>query len=176
LGAICDQVGAYFMGGDIENWPGKDPRVQVADALDADSYPQEWGDYLVVTSPVYQNKRLGDYCNGPTPNTKVKGRRDYGIGLGRALHPNNLARVTGRPKRAEDYWMLHRRAAQLWPDRCLVNVDSPIAERWTDLLVSLGYSVVTNVQVKTQRYGGLSNADKRADHECLLVAVRGGCR
>jgi hypothetical protein len=102
LGALCDRRRTTFTGTDIEVWPGHDPRVVQADAADPASYPA--GSFTIITSPVYLNKRCADYRNGPTPRTKTEGRRDYGIALGRALHPDNLARFTGRPSRARDYW------------------------------------------------------------------------
>jgi hypothetical protein len=171
LGSLCDEIGATFTGGDIEVWPGHDPRVLRADALDAWSYPMpHW--FTVVTSPVYLNKRLADYADGPKPTTKVKGRRDYGISLGRALHANNLARHTGRASRSDAYWTLHAQAAKHWRHRVLLNVDGPLAEGWTGTLHTLGYRVDRAIPVYTQRYGGLHNADKRAEFEVLLVATR----
>ena len=166
LGALCDELGCRFMGGDIEDWPGKDDRVFIADALDAKLYPQD--PFIVVTSPVYQNKRLGDYCNGPTPNTKTKGRRDYGISLGRALSSKNLARVTGRKSKEADYWALHRIAVKNWPDRVIVNVDSPISARWQDLLIEAGYTALDIHKAYTRRDRGVGCAD----HEVVLVARR----
>ncbi len=170
LGALCDRLGVRYEGGDIEDWPGKDPRVQIADAMDLTSYPIE--PFTVVTSPTYVNKRLGDYANGPGPNTVLKGRRDYGIGLGRALHENNTARYTGRPKKADKYWEMHTKAACCWGDTAIVNVDGPIADGWVKLLSAVGYDVCANIEVVTPRYGGLSNADKRAPAEAILVATR----
>ena len=174
LGALCDELGATYSGGDIEDWPGHDPRVALADATVADSYPVE--PFTVVTSPVYLNKRLADYANGPLPTTKVKGRRDYGISLGRPLHANNLARTTGQHARhdeGEAYWRLHREAAKHWGDGVVVNVDEPIAYGWGTILIGLGYWVGPIIPAYTRRYGGLSNADKRAEHEVVIVAQRG---
>jgi hypothetical protein len=169
LGALCDRLGAIFSGGDIEDWPGHDPRVIVADATDPAGYPPE---STTVTSPVYANKRCADYANGPTPRTKTKGRRDYGIALGRALHPNNLARFTGRPARAARYWQGHADAVKHWGDRVLLNVDLPISEAWQRLLVDHGYRIEQAIPAYTRRYRGLRNAGKRAKHEVVIVAVR----
>lgn len=168
LAALCDEVGATFTGTDIEDWPGHHPFVGLGDSTDGESYPPE--PFTVVTSPVYLNKRLADYANGPLPTTKVKGRRDYGISLGRALHANNLARHTGKPGRAGKYWNLHAECVQWWGDRALVNVDSPIADGWVSLLAAKGYRIEDVIEVRTQRYGGLDNAEKRADYEVLIVA------
>lgn len=170
LAALCDQLGVTFSGADIEVWPGHDPRVAVGDALDPASYPV--GPFTVVTSPTYQNKRLSDYPNGPTPNTKIKGRRDYSLSLGAPLHPDNLARTTGRAARAADYWRLHTEAAKHWPDRVFLNVDEPISGQWQWLLVGDGYRIERIIPAYTRRYGGLHNAEKRAEHEVVIVARR----
>ena len=84
------------------------------------------------------NKRCADYPNGPTSRTKVKGRRDYAIALGRALHPFNLARYTGRPRRAQLYWESHAEAVKYWGERVVLNVDEPISERWQACSSSTG--------------------------------------
>lgn len=170
LANLCDEVGATYSGGDIEEWPGADHRVALADATAEASYPPK--PFTIATSPVYQNKRLADYANGPLPTTKVKGRRDYGISLGRALHANNLARHTGKPSRAAAYWRTHIDAVQWWGDRVLVNVDSPIADTWALMLNECGYHIEQWTPVYTQRYGGLDNADKRAEYEILMVGTR----
>jgi hypothetical protein len=170
LAALCDEIGATFTGGDIEEWPGHDHRVVVASALDATTYPTT--PFTVVTSPVYVHKRCADYCNGPTPTTKTKGRRDYGIALGRALHPDNLARTTGRPARAADYWRGHADAVKCWGDRVIVNVDEPIVDGWVAVLTDAGYEIAAVVPAFTRRYGGLDNARLRAAFEVVLVAER----
>jgi hypothetical protein len=170
LSALCDELGLTFTGGDIEDWPDHDQRVAIADALDPASYPA--GRHTVVTSPVYVNKRCADYANGPTPTTKTKGRRDYGIALGRALHPRNLARLTGRPSKREAYYREHGEVAKLWPERVLLNVDLPISEPWQELLVGHGYEIEQVVPAFTRRYGGLANADNRAEHEVVIAASR----
>lgn len=170
LGALCDRLGCTFTGCDLEDWAGHDPRVVVGNATDPASYPT--GPFVVVTSPTYVNKRLADYPNGPTPNTKLRGRRDYALSLGRALHPLNTARFTGRPAKAERYWQLHADAVKHWPDRVIVNVDSPISERWRLLLADVGLRTVLVLPAVTKRYGGLDNAEKRATHEDVILAER----
>jgi hypothetical protein len=172
LAALCDRIGAVFSGSDIEDWPGHDPRVVVADARDAASYPVR--PFTIVTSPVYENKRCCDYPNGPTINTKVKGRRDYGIALGRALHPHNLARWTGGQTAAKTagYYAGHAGAVKHWGDRVILNVDLPISEPWQRLLVEHGYSIIDVIPAFTRRYGGLDNAEKRAEYEVVIVATR----
>ena len=171
LGALCDRIGARYTGADIEIWEGHDPRVAYGNARDPLSYPNS-SHYTVVTSPVYVNKRLADYPNGPTPNTKTKGRRDYALSLGRPLHADNFARTTGRPSRAPAYWDLHAECAKLWPRRVIVNVDEPIGIRWCALLQDVGYRVCDVRPARTRRYGGLDNADKRASCEVVIVAAR----
>jgi hypothetical protein len=125
-----------------------------------------------MCSPVYLNKRLADYPNGPTPTTKIKGRRDYAIALGHALHADNLARATGHPSRAARYWQGHGDAVKHWGWRAIVNVDEPISVEWQDLLRNNGFVIHDVIPVFTRRYGGLANAEKRADHEVIIVATR----
>jgi hypothetical protein len=170
LGRLCDEMGVSFSGGDIEVWEPHDPRIVWADALDPLSYPTRL--FTIVTSPVYVNKRCADYPNGPTPNTKTRGRRDYGIALNRALHPDNLARTTGRPSNEEDYWRLHPEAVSQWDQRVILNVDEPISKRWQQILVDVGYRIEQVIPAYTLRYGGLHNAEKRAPHEDIIVASR----
>jgi hypothetical protein len=174
LAALCDQLGAFFTGGDIEVWRDHDPRVVMADACDPAGYPPL--PFTVVTSPVYLNGISSDYKEGPTPTTKLKGRRAYGISLGHALHPGNLARtvVRSRPdKGAADYFPGHGDAVKYWGDRVIVNVDLPMSDGWQGLLTEHGYVVTDVIAAFTHRYGGLDNAEKRADHEVVIVATRG---
>jgi hypothetical protein len=170
LGALCDEIGATFTGTDIEDWPGHDRRVVVGDALDGATYPTV--PFTTCTSPVYVNKRCADYANGPTPQTKTRGRRDYGIALGRALHPDNLARLTGKPARAPRYWRKHAQALKFWGDRVILNCDEPICDGWMAILEDAGYSIVSLVPAITRRHRGLDNADKRAPFEVIIEAQR----
>ncbi len=173
LGRLCDRLGATFTGGDIEAWPGADPRVAVVDALQPTGYPTE--PFVLCTSPVYGNKRLGDYPNGPLPTTNVKGRLTYGIAKGGPLHPRNFARWSGRPYFMAEYWRLHAEVVQVWArvaPRVFLNVDEPIAEGWAGLLEDAGYRVTQVIPVRTQRYRGLAHDDKRADHEVVIVATK----
>ena len=77
LGKLCDELQCKFSGTDIERWSVMDRRIKVADANDGRYYPKTA--FTVVTSPVYLNKRMGDYAEGPLETTNVRGRRDYGI-------------------------------------------------------------------------------------------------
>jgi hypothetical protein len=83
-----------------------------------------------------------------------------------------MIRLTGRPREAPRYWEGHADAVRHWGDRAVLNVDGPVSEPRQALLADSGYSVITVVQVRTRRYGGLSNADKRADHEVVIVVER----
>lgn len=173
LGKLCDTLNITFTGTDIEDWPGKDPRVRIGDSALIETYPA--GPYTIITSPTYQNKRLADYKNGPTPNTNPKGRRDYGISLGRALHPNNTARWTGNDRFASEYWERHREIAKTWETyRVILNVDFPIAHEWAVLLHDAGWPVQDHHIVKTPRYRGLSNDTIRAQYELIIDASRRG--
>lgn len=170
LGALCDELGIRFAGCDIEPWRDSDPRVRCADASDPESYP--YGPFTVVTSPPYFGNRISsDYVNGPTPTTKTAGRRSYGISLGRALHPKNIARFC-RPGQRRDHDFAASMIVCHWDDAAIVNVDSPIADQWADVLVGAGYEVQQRIPVVTRRYRGPANSDRRADHEVVLVASR----
>jgi hypothetical protein len=61
-----------------------------------------------------------------------------------------------------------------WGERVVLNVDQPISEGWQSLLIEHGYRVADAVPVRTRRYRGLANADKRAEHELVIVAARKG--
>ncbi len=141
--------------------------MSVGDARDPLTYPP--APFTVVTSPVYANKRLADYPNGPTPVTKTKGRRDYALDLGQPLHHDNLARLTRRPTKTKDYYRQHYQAVKHWGPHVLLNVDEPIAGRWCEVLGDAGYLIDQVVPAHTRRYGGLDNAEKRAAYEVVIV-------
>ncbi len=176
LGRLCDELGATFTGGDIDGpWAdGVDPRVTLgADARDPATYPPP--PFRICTSPTYANKRFCNYPNGPLTTTKTERRRDYGIALGRALDPRNLARFTGhqyRKARAAAYWRGHSDAVKSWGEQVILNVDEPISEPWQALLAAHGYAIEAVIPAFTRRYGGLDNAEKRAEHEVVVVAER----
>jgi hypothetical protein len=71
------------------------------------------------------------------------------------------------------YYAAHARALRHWDDRVIVNVDEPIGDPWCRLLEQYGYRIAEVIPAYTRRYGGLNNADKRADHEVVIVAARG---
>lgn len=174
LGRLCDLLGATFTATDIDQYIGSDRRVVFGDAVDAATYPAP--PFTVVTSPTYVNKRLSDYAKtGPLPTTQLRGRRDYGISLGHATHPRNTARLTGRHADRDGgaaYYADHARAIAHWDIRAIVNVDEPIGARWSRLLERHGYEILQVIPAYTQRYGGLDNADKRAEHEVVIEARR----
>jgi hypothetical protein len=58
----------------------------------------------------------------------------------------------------------------------LLNVDEPISEPWDGVLIDAGYGIDKVNPAYTQRYRGLSNADLRAEHEVLIVAMKPGRR
>ncbi len=179
LGALCDGLGAIFTATDIEEWPGADPRVALGNSKYPLTYPAR--PFTVVTSPTYVNKRLSDYAKvGPLPTTQLRGRRDYAISLGRPTHVENTARLTGRHAKRDGgaaYYEAHSRAIVNWSERAIVNVDEPICVPWCQLLVRHGYVIVAVHKAYTKRYGGLDNAEKRADHELVHRSQEvGQCR
>jgi hypothetical protein len=169
LGALCDRLGVTYTGTDTESYIEPDRRVGQGDSADPATYPP--APFTIVTSPVYMNRISTDYVGGPTPTTKLNGRHAYGISLGRALHPANLAR---RCRRATDYYPGHAAVVAHWGQAAYVNVDLPISEGWTQVLEGAGYRITGVVEVKTRRLGGVANAEKRAPHEVILVAEKRG--
>jgi hypothetical protein len=170
LAALCDELGATFTGTDIERWQGRDSRVAIADAGEWITYPAE--PFTIVTSPAYVNKRCCDYPNGPTPATKIKGRICYGIALGHAVHPRNLARFTGKPSKRDAYWSEHEAIAKHWGDRVIVNVDEPISDGWQELLIRVGYRIEQVIPAFTRRNGGFIKPNKGKGYEVVIVARR----
>jgi hypothetical protein len=53
----------------------------------------------------------------------------------------------------------------------VVNVDLPIADGWCALLEAEGYTVRQVIPAYTRRHGGLANAEKRAEHEVVILAT-----
>jgi hypothetical protein len=188
LGALCNRLGVRFSGTDIEAWPASRPEVLLGDSADARTYPYAPSDATrdaratdgygesfafataIVTSPVYLTTRMADYANGPTAKTNLEGRRDYALALGRPLHPENLARHTGRASRGPAYWAGHAACVAHWAERVIVNIDGPIAEGWEALLVDHGYWIAERYEVRTPRHRGLANDSIRAEHEVVLGA------
>lgn len=171
LGALCDQLDVVFTAGDLEDWPGRDRRVIPGlDAELASSYPD--GDWVMVTSPTYQNKRFASYPDGPRPRTQLRGRREYAFGLGTPLHRDNLARLNGRPSGDAEYWRRSAATVKHWRSVALVNVDEPISDRWEEILVAAGFIINETRSAYTSRYGGLDNATDRAEREVVIVAMR----
>jgi hypothetical protein len=170
LGRLCDLLQITFTGTDRDHYDGTDPRVQERDARDPAGYPPH--PFMTVTSPVYFDNRISsDYTNGPLQTTNTNGRRSYGISLDRALHPDNLARVC-RPGHEAEYYAGHGDAVKHWGELVIVNVDSPLADDWSFLLVEHGYRIDDTIKVRTSRYRGLAGSDRRAAHETVIVSSR----
>lgn len=172
LGGICDVHGWRFVGIDIEVWPDADARVKLGDAARRKHYPRK--PFAVVTSPPYFGNRISsDYVNGPTPTTKVAGRRSYGVSLGRPLDERNLARSC-RPTQAhaERFYGELTKAACLWPSLALLNVDLPMCDAAGVALACAGFTIDNILEVETPRYRGGAGSDKRAPHELIMVATR----
>ena len=142
LGALCDRIGATFTGTDIEAYRGTRSACRYRRCDDAAGYPAH---DVTTTSPCYFDNRISsDYVNGPTPRTKLNGRHAYGTSLGRALHPDNLARFC-RSTRGAEHDARAGRMVEHWAARVILNVDLPIAERWRRLLEGAGYDVVAEL-------------------------------
>lgn len=172
LAGICDVHGWRFVGIDIEAWPYADARVKVGDAAKRKCYPRK--PFAVVTSPPYFGNRISsDYVNGPTPDTKVAGRRSYGVSLGRPLDKRNLARSC-RPTEAhaERFYSELTKAATLWPSLVILNVDQPMGNAAGVALACAGLAIDDIIEVKTPRYRGGTGSDKRAPCELVMVASR----
>ena len=93
--------------------------------------------------------------------------------IGRVLNQaNGVVERAARSARDRRVGLLRRgrRAVEHSGDRAL---DLPIAERWCELLVEHGYPITEQVAAYTRRSGGLDNAEKRADHEVVIVALKG---
>jgi hypothetical protein len=167
LGRLCDHLGAVFTGTELELPFIGDQRVVRADARDPCGYPRR--PFTVVTSPTFLDRRLADYRNGPTDRTNPKGRHDYAISLGRALHPDNTARHTGRSAQHEidAYWAAHAAAVQHWHQRAIVNMSQVSAQAWCALLRDGGYRIEAVVDVPTRGYGR-----KGHEPEVVTVAIR----
>jgi hypothetical protein len=174
LGALCDRLELTYDGVDIELWPTADPRVRPGDATLCDSYPDR--PFVVCTSPVYLQGVSSDYKDGPTPNTKPNGRAAYGISLGRALHPDNLARTVVRSRAdrgASDYYPAHSRAVRWWGQLAFVNVTSSMTHDWVRLLERHYEDVTVVAEIETPRVtGGLTNAADRDPFEVWIEASR----
>jgi hypothetical protein len=164
---VCDRIDARFTGTDADTYCGSDARVIAGDARDAVTYP--FCPFVVVTSPVYLNRISTDYLEGPTPNTKPHGRRSYGMSLGCALSPNNLARVCRSPER---YYAEHGEAVRHWDHLAVVNVPEAMRAGWCDLLERHGYTIARVVEVATPGYGYGANVRKGARLEVVIVATR----
>lgn len=160
-----------YSGTDIEDWAGRDHQVYIGNSTVQATYPRE--PFIVVTSPVYfENRISSDYVEGPLDTTKTRGRHAYGISLGKPLDQDNMARLC-RMSRGSEHDAMALACMRWWPERALVNVDSPIADRWVRLAWEAGYVAYRRIEAKTRRLsGGLTGVSKRAPHEVVLVLRR----
>lgn len=177
LAALCEKLGYFYSGTDLEPWPERDRRVKVGDSTDPSTYPAQW--YAVVTSPTYNNG-VNDHFD-PKDTSK---RLTYRVAAGHELHTNNTGRYSGRgSKKGEaEYWRITRDVVKHWPDVALVNVkDSirstweggvyPLVRLWSELLEEYGYEVSSEeVACPGWRYG--ANGADRLDTESILIGVR----
>lgn len=180
LGPICRRLGRRVDGVEIEldpalggSYRGTEAWVRFGDAFEAASYPRER--FVVSTSCCYTNRISTDYVNGPTPATKLAGRTSYGTSLGRALHPNNLARAvdrSGRDGPQEAFYGKLGAAIAHWGEHVLLNVDAPMSAHCQKLLASARYRIEDVVDVLTPRLRGVANAGDRAEHEVVIVAAK----
>jgi hypothetical protein len=177
LGRLCDRFGVTFTATDIESYDEPDPRVVFGDAADRSSYPL-LDDSIIATSPPYLNGISSDYKDGPTARTNRRGRLSYGISLGRALHPRNLARrVIGGINRNADgdfeaFWAEFATIVDCWGGRVLLNIDNTMCDRSTALLEERGYRIVDVERCFTKRNRQFANGDSRPLYEVVLVATR----
>lgn len=175
LAALCERLGYFFTGTDLEPWPNRDRRVKVGDSTDPSTYPL--GDvHAIVTSPTYNNG-VNDHFNP----RDVSKRLTYRVRAGHALHPNNTGRWSGRAsKKGEaEYWRITRECVKHWPEVVFVNVkDSiragaiyPLVALWSDLLREHKYMVFADTVICPGfRYG--ANGGARLDNESILIGVR----
>jgi hypothetical protein len=175
LAALCERLGYMFSGTDLESWPDRDRRVHVGDSTDPSTYPLgDW--WAVVTSPTYNNG-VNDHFE-PKDTSR---RLTYRSRLGRALHPNNTGRWSGRSsKKGEaEYWRITNDVIKHWPDTVIVNVkDSiregsvyPLVQMWTNTLIAHYYVVEQrDVECPGWRYG--ANGQERIDIESILIGKR----
>jgi hypothetical protein len=172
LGALCDELGRWFRGIDIEEWP--DSRATWGDSTEPYWYPDQ--PHAIVTSPTYNNG-----VNDHFKPSDASRRLTYRSRLGRELHVNNTGRYSGRgSKKAEqEYWRITEDVVKHWPDIALVNVkdsirgDSiyPLVNLWRVLLLKHGYKIQrVDVPCPGWRFG--ANSELRVDTEAILIAKR----
>lgn len=176
--AVGTRLGRRFDGIEIEldpalggSYPNTAPWVRFGDAADPTCYPTE--PFVVWTSPPYDNRISRDYRRGPTPATKRNGRLAYGISLGRAPHPRNLAHKVDTKGSAGFYAELAD-VFKLWGRYAVLNVDLPMRDRCVADLHAAGFSSLVVIEVLTPRARGFdnSNVDDRPRCEVVIAAER----
>lgn len=176
LGELCDALGVAYSGTDLEEWPGRDPRVAQGDATDEASYPV--GPHLVATSPTYGNG-LADHFEARDGSR----RYTYRAALGRPLHENNTGRYGRRAglRSWSTYWSLNTEAVRLWAALgwpAAVNVKDfihagervPLVDLWALLLENRGYRITRRLEVPCPGIRHGANSAARVDHEVILCA------
>lgn len=179
LEGICEHLGRAVDGIDIEagadgyGYRNTRPWVRQGNAADPACYPSE--PFVVATSPPYTNRVSIDYRSGPTPATKLNGRRSYGTSLGRPLHPDNIARLVDR-NGSDAFFAELGEVFKLWGHHAILNVDFPMGDRCLELLSNAGFDTYLIVDVTTPRARGFANSDidDRPDHEIVIAAGRPG--
>ncbi len=175
LAALCEELGYWFTGCEIEEWPNTDWRVTRGDSTEAWTYPQK--NFVIVTSPTYNNG-VNDHFD-PKDDSR---RLTYRSRLGRPLHENNTGRYSGRASKGgeEAYWRLNEQCVALWPATVVVNVKDSIrsgsiyrlVDQWQAMLEDYGYTVERfDVECPGWRFG--SNNEARVDTEAILIGRKG---
>ncbi len=143
---------------------------QDAEFLD---YPPEYFD-AIVTSPTYGN-RMADHHKAKDGSRRVT----YTHCLGRPLHPENTGAMHFGDRYCDKHARIYAHLNQLLRPggRWVVNVSNFIRAgvevdvvSWTEkTLNALGLQTVEIIAVKTPRMGFGANAEKRVDHEHIII-------
>lgn len=165
------------------------PGIREGDATEWTSYPPP--PYVIVTSPVYPNG-IADAWNAKDGSKRFtyQNAKDLLVGEHTELHENNAGRYGyrgtkrgGKSVKREGYWRVAELAVNNWrqADMVLLNVSDfkvkggatePFVMDWRKLLEEYGWVYQKEIQVGTARIGMGSNAEKRVEHEVIVVAKR----
>lgn len=188
-----------YLGFEIEADFIEAPGIIHADATNPAVYPHPGVDaidrWVILTSPVYSNGMCDNHR--PRDTSKRRNYRAHKIEItgnpDAELDPANMGRYgyrgTKRPedggtsKRRAAYWDLAEKAVANWgrAEMALVNVSDfiytrdgeehiePLVADWTSLLRGHGWDDITEHPVGTRRMKHGENADKRVDHEVVIV-------
>lgn len=186
VGLIHTLAGGRFdtVGVELEpEWAAADERTLVGNSRHLTSLVGYRSFDAIVTSPAYGNRMADKYQGDP----KGSRRRTYTISLGRPLSEDSGAAMHWRPGRGGDaYRELHR---AVW-EQCylvlkpgglmLLNISDhirgdevmPVVEWHKTTLVDIGFDVVADVLVETQRMLMGANREKRVANEAILLGVK----